>query len=139
MSLTACCWEDRETNTSRSPSSAACPGATFTGGFPPLGTLLFLLLDHLLHTGCGWAHRTLPLPHLCSSLSASLLLPLCTSAPLDGQGDRGEHKTKGRRKTKGSEKVRGPRLPKEISRRVSLNIFVPATTAAVGSPAPCSL
>lgn len=32
-----------------------------------------------------------------------------------------------------------PRLPKEISRRVSLTILVPATTAAVGSPAPCSL
>lgn len=144
MSSATSLWEERESSISRSPGSAACPGATFARGVsfswhpPP---------PHWPPTTC-WpgpvlTHAMLAPSPLLNGISASLRRLLCTSAPLDGQMNQVQtegNKTKGRRrKTKGNEKVRGPQLPKEISRRVSLTILVPATTAAVGSPVPCSL
>lgn len=144
MSSATSPWEERERSISHSPGSAACPGATFANGVsfswhpPP---------PHRPPTTC-WSgpvltHAVFAPSPLRNRINASLRQLLCTSAPLDGQVNRVQtegNKTKGRRrKTKGNEKVHGPQLPKEISRRVSLTILVPATTAAVGSPVPCSL
>lgn len=143
MSSATSPWEERESSISRSPSSAACPGATFARGVsfsqhlpPPHRPPTMCLPGPVL------THAVLAPSPLLNGISASLRRLLCTSAPLDGQMIRIQtegNKTKGRRETKGNEKVRGPQLPKEISRRVSLTKLVPATTAAVGSPVPCSL
>lgn len=106
-------------------------------GLPPLGTLLFLLLGRPSLARRGQSQGAVP-----NSAAQSVQVSLgCSVPPLrwTGRWTGGRHKTKGRRETKGNEKVRGPQLPKEIARRVSLNILVPATTAAVGFPAPWSL